>query len=172
MLFGVDNCEGRWDALFGRVVVVADNEIQAEGLGVKRFIVRADAAIHGDDQLYAVRFEIIQRVVIKAVAFVESIRDVALYFAIHCFKRLHEKRGGCDSVHIVVAVDGNRFMMFESMDDAVNCGAHACHLKRIGVEVRLGFQVGKCFGLGRITAIEENLFKQRGSGNGRQGLFG
>jgi len=38
MLFGIDHGEGRREVFPVRVVVVADNEVQPDGLRVKRFV--------------------------------------------------------------------------------------------------------------------------------------
>ena len=45
----------------------------------------------------------------------------------------------------------------------VHCGAHAVHLKRIGVEIWLGVEVGARVGVGGVAAVEEDL-----SQNGRE----
>ena len=73
---------GRRQVSFCGVVMVADNEIQADGARVKRFIGRANAAVHGDDQFDAVCFEFIQCVVVETVAFFKTIWNVAAHICI------------------------------------------------------------------------------------------
>ena len=65
MLFGVDDCKGGGQVFAIRVMMVGDNEVQPDGLRVKRFSRGADATIHGDDQFYAIRFERIQSIHIR-----------------------------------------------------------------------------------------------------------
>ena len=87
MLLRVDDCKGGRQVYAVRVVMVTDNEIQADGPRVERFVRGADAAINSNDQFHAVCFEGIQRILVETVAFIESIRDVAAHV---CRRALRE----------------------------------------------------------------------------------
>src|SRR5437867_1347877 len=98
MLFGVDNCKGGGQVFTVGVVMVTDNEIQADGPCVKRFLRGSDSAIHRDDQFHTIRFEEIQCFLIEIVSLIESIRDVTAHVCTECLKSIHEQRGGGDPV--------------------------------------------------------------------------
>ena len=74
----MNDCEGVRDVarVFGRVVVVGDDEVYAECLCVLSLVCCGDAAIDGDDELCAGLCDGRERVGVEAVALVEAVGDV------------------------------------------------------------------------------------------------
>src|ERR1044071_17988 len=100
-------------------MMVADNKIQADGPGVECFLGGTDPAIYSDDQFHAIRFEGIKSIFVEAVAFIKSVRDIAAHISAKRFERLHEERGGRDTVHIIIAVDSDRLVVLQRITDSI-----------------------------------------------------
>src|SRR5215212_10930434 len=103
-------------------MMVADNEVQADGLRVECFLGGTDPAIYSDDQFHAIRFEGIQSIFVEAIAFIKSVRNIAAHISAKRFQRLHEERGGRDAVHIIIAVDRDRLVVLQGITDAIHGG--------------------------------------------------
>jgi len=79
VLFRVNHCKGGRQIFTVRVVMVADNEVQANGPRMKRFVWGTDPTVHGDDQSHAICLEGIQRILVEAISLIESIRDITAH---------------------------------------------------------------------------------------------
>src|SRR5258705_7771661 len=145
------------------MVMVADNEVQADGLRVKRFVRGTDATIHGDDKFYSVRFERVQRLYIEAISFIEAIRDVAAHISSQCLKGMDEQRCSSDSIHIVIAIDRNQLAMIERVANPIHCCTHANQLEWIGIGIWLSLEEGARFCIRTQAAVEDDLLQ-----NGRK----
>src|SRR5574341_2012726 len=163
LLFGIDDRKGRRQ--FGRgVVMIRDHQVQPDVPRVKRLVRRTDAAVHGDDQSGAVRFQLVQRLVVQAIAFVEAVGYVTAHVRAEALQGLHEQGGGRHAVHIVISVDGDRFVTSQREADAIRRRVHVLDLEGVGVEVRPCVEEGTRFGVGGVAAVEKKLPQNRWEG--------
>ena len=99
----------------------------------------------------------IEGIVVEAVAFVESIRNISARIGMKLLKSLQEQGSGCDAVYIVIPIDRNRLLLIEREADAVNHNIHVFNLKRIRVKIYFSFEKGSRTGICGITAVEKKL---------------
>ncbi len=90
-----------------KLVMVGDDQFQAEFRGNGGFGDGRDAAINGDDDFRPRGGELTQSFVVEAVAFFEPARDVEIRLAAEQAQALQQERGGRHAVDVVVAVDGD-----------------------------------------------------------------
>ena len=108
------------------MVMIADDEIQADILCIKRLVKRAYTAIYRDDQFNAGCFKVVQRLVIKAIAFVEAMRNVASHVCIKGFQGLHKQCGSSNAIYIVITIDCNWLVLFKSELETFDGFIHSC----------------------------------------------
>ena len=89
------------------LVVVGDDEIDAELAGAARGRGAADAAVHRDDDPRAIRLQAIEGGRLQAVAVAQPLGDEMHDIGAEQLERPPQDDGRRDAVHVVVAVDGN-----------------------------------------------------------------
>ena len=108
----------------GPLVVVGDDQIDAELFGDLRLIDGGDAAVDGDDEGRAVAVELFDGLAVEAVALVDAVGDVGLDAfggVAEGDECVPEDGGGGDAVDVVVAVDGELFTGLHGFRDPF-CG--------------------------------------------------
>ena len=99
---------------------------------------------------------------LQSVALAETVRHVEANFAAEHFDCGFEKDDGGGAVHVVVAVEQNRFLARDGRFDTFHGGLHAEHQQRI---VQLGhFRIEKCEGFagGGDAASDEEFGENKG----------
>ena len=130
-------------------VMVGHDQIDTQPL--RRFCRRegANAHVDADDQANAGRGGALDHVVAHVVAFANAVRHVEIRRSSAEFDRRLQNDDGHRAVHVVVAVNQNRFFALDGGVDAIDGGAQAGHLfgrvqmgKGRGKEARGGFGIG------------------------------
>lgn len=141
--------------------MIGDDQIQIDLAGVVSFIRRADSTVHRQRQAYAARLQAAEGISVQAVALVKPIWYVGLYTGAESPKHLHQQRGGRHAVHVIVAIDGDRFLVVHRKADSIKCGRHAREAVGIRVEICLGLEETPGVCICRIAAIEQDLPQDR-----------
>ena len=104
-------------------MVVGDDEVDAEFFGDDCGVGCSDAAVDGDDDFGACISEGLDGGFVEAVAFIEAVGDVGVDFGVGCDDTEHvvEDGGGGDAVDIIITEDGDWFIVFDGIKDAL-CG--------------------------------------------------
>ena len=121
-----------------RLVMIGDDQLHAEPGRLVRFVEAGDAAIDGDDDVGAVLGELLQRLVVEAVAVVEAVRHVELDLGIEQVQAGQQDRGRGDAVHVVVAVDADLLLVLRSPPG----GVRPRRRRRAAARVRAARSVG------------------------------
>ena len=103
---GVDDGAGLGQLLLA-LVVVGDDEIDAQFFAQRRLGGGGDAAVHRDDQADLLPVQLADGRLVEAVALLEPAGDIADAPASPAAQEVHQQAGGGDAVHVVVAVDGD-----------------------------------------------------------------
>jgi len=109
---------GGQDLLAG--VVVGDDHLDALFSGIGHLVHGGDAAVHRDDEGDPLGGEVVDGLVVEAVALLQPVGDVGQDSAPFGAEELRQQTGGGDAVHVVVAVDRHEFFI-------LNCPADARH---------------------------------------------
>ncbi len=106
------------------VVVVADDQVEAHLAGVLRLARGANAAIHADHHAHAVGIQGIQGIIVEAVTFIEAVGDLFAGVGAHPVQHLHQQGRAGDTVHIIIAVDRDGFVILQRAQQALHGGVH------------------------------------------------
>lgn len=119
----VDDGEGAWHVvhLRGWVVVIGDDEVDAEVFGFDCGVDGGDAAVDGDDDLCSGLGECFDCGFVEAVAFIDAVGDVGGDLSVWCDDSEHvdEDGGGGDAVDIVISEDDDGFVVGDCFEDAI-----------------------------------------------------
>src|SRR3569833_94546 len=111
-------------------VVVANNKIEAFGIGVSNFIDRLNTAIKCNDQREIIVRRIVNSFGRDTVAFQVPVRHIIFQPIVKILKEaVNKKNGGC-SVNIVIVVNKKQNTDSEGSNDPQNGLLHACHQER------------------------------------------
>ena len=108
------------------LVVVGDDQFQAEPAGLVGLGKAGDAAVHRDHQLCPGLGDLPQRLRVQAVAFLQAVGHVEIDgLRSHEVQALPEDRGAGDAVGVVVAVDADCPALAHGGEEPVGRGRHA-----------------------------------------------
>ena len=141
-------------------MVVGDDDVHAEAVGVRHFLDAADAAVDRNQQR-GLGGDAGDGVQVEAIALIDAVRDVGTHGAAGGLQRHDQQRRRADAVDVKVAVDADRFAAADGAQDALHGRRHVGQL--IGVD---GGDIGAVekgvdFGGGAQTAVVEHLRQQR-----------
>ncbi len=119
-----------------RVMVVGDDQVDAELLRELRLGDRGDAAVHGDHDLRAVGRELAQRGRVEAVALLVAVRDVRADRNAKVPERAHEDGRAGDAVDVVVPVDDDALAGGERTADPLDGTTLVEHRRAVVRELR------------------------------------
>ena len=125
--------------LGARLVVVGDDQLDAQLAGQGRLFHAGDAAIHGDDQLGPVGGQAADGLGVQPVAFVDAMGDVVAGLGAEQFQAEPEDGRAADAVDVVVAVDGDRPPGRDRVEDPL--GGRGAAGQRAGIAERGEFRV-------------------------------
>ncbi len=114
-----------------RLVVVGDDQIEAERARVPRRVGRADAAVHRDDQDDAVGVQPIERGRLQPVAVAQALGDEVDDVGAEQLERAAQDHGRRDAVHVVVAVDGDALLARDRAENALDGHRHVGQRERV-----------------------------------------
>ena len=123
---GVDDRD-RVGKLLLALVVVGDDEVDAELSAQLRLVVGRDSAVHRDDQIDLLAAELADGDLVEAVALLEPRRDVGDDPRADALEKVSQQGGRGDAVDVIVAEDGDLFPPGNGQTDAVGRGFHVLH---------------------------------------------
>ena len=126
----VDDCERRRQ-LAVRLVVVGDDQIDAELAGAPRRLGATDAAVHRDDHRHAVGVEPVDRRGLQPVTVLQPLGNEVDYVAAEELERPAEDHRRGDAVDVVVAVDGDPLLAGQRLLEPGDGAVHVGELERI-----------------------------------------
>ncbi len=164
--FGVDDRRRRGEHVVprrvgGDVVVVGDDELQAQAVAVSHFFHGADAAVHRDNQRRPLLCQRGDGFLVQPVPLVKAVGDVGANVGAQSLKRLHHQHGGGDAVGIVIPIDHNRRVVLNGRQEVRHRFGHV--FEEIGVVRLLALQKGMHF-IGAVNApVVQKLYHQTGN---------
>ena len=159
--------------LAGDVVVVGDDQVEAELVGGLGLIEGRDATVHADDEAGAFVVEATEGGAVEAVALFEAVGDVGaeVGFGLDRADGVVEDAGGGDAVDVVVAVDSDLLAGSDGFKDAGRGLVEAGHERRVvqrgqrrGGEGEGGFDLGEA---ARFQEAGDERIGLQGSGEAR-----
>jgi hypothetical protein len=143
--------------------MVGNDQVEANTPGMGRLIGGTNPTIHRNDQTDAILLECGEGLVVQPVTFIKAVRDIATHVGVQGLESLDKQSSRRHPIHIIIAIDGNRLMLLERIQDAPNRSFHAGHLEGRGVEIGFSAQKGTRFGITAIATVEQQLLQ-----NGRE----
>ena len=117
--------------LRARLVVVGDDDVDAERPCVCDLVDRRDPAVGGDQEASAALGQPVDRLAAEAVAVLDAPGDKPVALGASVAQGADEDRGGGGAVDVVVAVDRDRLLRGDRTPDRRNRGVHSRELGRI-----------------------------------------
>ena len=112
------------------LVMVGDDQVDAQAAAELRFLVRRDAAVHRDDQVDLPARELADGDLIETVALLQPRGNIAGDAGAEASEKVGHQGGGGDAVHVVVAEYRNMLLSRHGQADAVRSRLHVFHQKR------------------------------------------
>ena len=141
---GVDHSH-RVGQFFFALVMVGDDEPQAQLLGKNSLFLGGDAAVHRDEQTAAVIVQALDGRYVQAIALFQAVGDVIGAIGTHLLQILDHDAGGSDAVHIIIAVNGDFFFVFDGPANFSHCLVHVLQQEGIVDPLQRVGHEGLCF---------------------------
>jgi hypothetical protein len=143
------------------LVVIGDDEVEAETARGFSFSEGAHASVDGDDDADAIGVSSFKNAGLHAVAVAQAVRDVksdeiAPGAGKH-FNGGFEQDDGDGAVNVVIAVEKDGFAGGDGVFDALDGDGHSEHEKGIVEVRRFGIQKGEGVGCGGYAARDKQL---------------
>ncbi len=116
--------------------MISDHNLDSSFSGQLQFIPICCAAIHGDNQPYPIPGHLLYGLRIEAVALDQSVRDVIGYWDPKAREEINQQGRGGYPIRVVVAVDGDVFLVLYGAHDRIYRHIHI--LQKHGI-----FQAGE-----------------------------
>ena len=142
-------------------MVVGDDDVQPNPVGVVDRAHGPNATIDGDDHVVAICRQFVQRLFVEAVSLVHTVGDIGLHpGCAHGAQRLGEEHGTRHAICIIIAIDGDPFSGLNGALDSLDGRFHSTHEEGVARLRRARFQ--KCPHCIRFSdpPIKENLGDQ------------
>ena len=111
------------------LVVVSDHQLHAQLPAQPGFLHGGDAAVHGDDEFYSFLMQLAQGDGVEAVALFQTAGDVADAVRAVAAQEIRQKTGGGDAVHVIVAKNGDFFLILDGQRHPSGGEGHVRHEK-------------------------------------------
>jgi hypothetical protein len=157
----VDDCERRRQ-LGVRLVVIRDDQIDAELSGPAGRIASADAAVDRDDERDALRVKPLDRRRLQSVPVLQPFGDEVHDVAAEQLERAPQDYGRRDAVHVVVAVNGDPLLACDGRQDPIDRDPHIRERHGIVEVIQAGVQEA-----GGLLGIAEAPLTQQARDDGR-----
>ena len=113
-------------------MVEHDNVHTASNAGFDGFHGRR-AAVHGEQERRGKFFQaIFDAVGAKAVAFVHAVGQIKIHLPAKRTQNFDEERGGGHAVHVIIAKDDQRFILFAGAEQSLDGDGHVREQKGVG----------------------------------------
>ena len=145
-----------------RLVVVGDDEVDAELARPERRLGAADAAVHRDDERDAFGVQPLDRRRLQAVAVAHPFGNEVHDVAAEQLERAAQDDGGRDAVDVVVAVDGDALLARDGGQDAIDRDLHVGQRHRVVQVLERGVEEPR-----RALGIVEPALAQQARHDGR-----
>ena len=126
----VEDSHGRRQFFVGHVVV-ADDEVDAERLGVGYLFNSLDAAVEDDDELHAGLLGVVDAFLAHAVAFVVAVGNVIVDIGVKLLQELIDQCHSRATVNIVVAINEHSLLTSHGIVEPVHGHVHVLHQERV-----------------------------------------
>jgi hypothetical protein len=136
---GIDDRDGIRQIAVG-LVVVGDDEIEAQLARASRRVGAADAAVHGDDDLDALGVEPLERGRLQAVAIAEPLGDEMRHLPAEQLERTAQNHGGRDAVDVVITMNGDALAVGQGPQQPLDGAIHVGQPHRIEQVIERGLQ--------------------------------
>ncbi len=134
--------------------MVRDDEIQSQGSGVRHFGRGTNATIHSDDQSDAILPQVGQCIRVQPIPLLETVGDIGNYISTKGGQHLDKQSCCGDTIHIIIAIDRNLFLLCDGLPDTIDGNLHVSHLEGIRIEVRLRSEKSLRFRYSGISTVK------------------
>ena len=148
--------QGAWN-----LMVIQDDGVDAQGLGIGNRIVIGNAAVDGDDQAAPPLANPVDGLPVQTVSFVDPVRNVVLHGGIELLQELDQNDDGGDPVRVVIPENGYLLTPVNSLQRAVDGPAHVLEQEGTVKVVEGGGEIAPC-----LVGIEDVPARQD-AGNDR-----
>ncbi len=124
----IDHSNGGRKLLVG-LVMIDDDDIQAEPICFGQRLHAGGAAIHRDQQFRAALRERADRIHIRAIAFENAVGDVHQRIEPACAQEQREQRRRSRAIHVVIAEDRDALAALHGIGDSFRRGLHGIQHK-------------------------------------------
>ncbi len=156
----------------GEFVVVGDDDVNVMAAGEGDGFEGGAAAVDGDEEICAVVDGGLDGVAVEAVAFIDAVGDVGMDIGGGGGEGVPEHGGAGDAIDVVVAVEGDFFLVADGGGDAVGGDVDVGEEGRGGEIFELGIEEGEGGGGVGDAAVEEEAGDEGGdlefAGEGRE----
>jgi hypothetical protein len=115
----------------GHGVVVDDDHLEPQGVGLADLGVRGDAAVERHQHLRTLGRQALDGGDVEPVAFAKPMRNVRAHLEAHVAQERREQRRGAHAVDVVVAPQGDALLAADRADKPLDRGRQALHAERI-----------------------------------------
>ena len=122
----VYHCNGTGQRILA-LVMVGDNQVDAQRGAKLGLLNGGDAAIHGDDECDTLPLQLLDGNGVQAIAFLQAAGNVGNTMHPVAAQEVGQQAGGGDAVHIVVAENGNGFALGHGQGHAGGSQIHVLH---------------------------------------------
>ena len=112
-------------------MMVGDDHVEPERAGARDLGHRRDPAVDGEDEVDAVRRQLLDRLGGEPVALLEAARETPLDVRAQLAQRQKSDNGRGDAVDVVVAVDANPLPVAHRDADPLHCRGHVAEPKGV-----------------------------------------
>ena len=112
-------------------VVVGNHDLHTERAGCGDFLVRRNAGIDRDQQARPLAIQPLHSRARKAVAFVQTVRDIIFADRAFAAQIIHHDAGRRDTVHIIITVNDDMLVILKRAADGLDCPVHIGHQERV-----------------------------------------
>ena len=141
------------------LMVVSDDQINAQFPAFFCFLYGGDAAVHSDNEVYILGFEIVDGGHVETIALFQPGWNIPDTVCAAIGEIIRQETGGSNAVHIIVAVDGDFFSTLKGQGDSGRCLIHV--RKKHGVKET--FPAGSKEAAGLIRGVKSSGNQNCGS---------
>ena len=116
-------------------MMVADDEVDTQILGVSNFLNSLDATVQYDDEFHARFVGEVHTFLRNAISLFVAIGDIVVEIGIILKEEFINQRHGRTAINVIIAVDHDAFLASYSIVESANRPLHIVHQKRV-VKIR------------------------------------
>src|SRR5262249_36968963 len=116
---------GRFGQPIFELMMVSDNELNAEPTRFLRLCHAADAAIDGDDHGGARAGNLLQSFAVEAISFIQPMRNVKVCYSTQKVQTLPKNGSAGGTVDVIIAINDNSPFLPNGSQQAIGCFLHS-----------------------------------------------